>query len=491
MTVRGKGDQIACLQGMLGADDAARRADAAGAARREGGGLRLRGVPGPRVPQPARSHRAAVRTAPLRRTGRPPLPHREGADAFLAAFLVGHAAAVDLDEVRTRLRTALPDYMMPSHLEWLPSLPLTPSGKRDDALLRRTPLAAPATDAAPPTDEHEKALVGILSELLELPSLGVRDNFFDIGGTSLTAMRLVMTIEKRCGVSVPLSAFVAAPTVSGLAERLRAGNSAVEFDPVAPIRPQGSKPPLFLVHPLGGHVLCYVRLARHLPDDQPVYARRPPGPSPARSRRARTGPGAPRPAGRVVRRRPRHPPSVLRPRTALLRGRSAGPVGGTHRTAGLLRPLRCRTGRPGKGGGALSVAGAQRHPRTSGRDQAACGGGRRGLRRAPHRAGWRPSTRRRPKAHGRIGRSVHRQIGALARRCIGTPSRLGAKPVIVTQQWLRHWPHIVRPSSAATSAVPPSAPSRARNHCVSDQPPRLGETAGRDGPRKQTRMRCQ
>ncbi len=197
---------------------------------------------------------------------------REGADAFLAAFLVGDAAAVDLDEVRTRLRGALPDYMVPSHLEWLPRLPLTPSGKRDDALLRRMPLAAPATDAALPADEHETALVGILAELLELPSVGVRDNFFDIGGTSLTAMRLVMTIEKRYGVSVPLSAFVAAPTVAGLAQRLRAGDSAAEFDPVVPIRTQGDKPPLFLVHPLGGHVLCYVRLARHLPDDQPVYA---------------------------------------------------------------------------------------------------------------------------------------------------------------------------------------------------------------------------
>ncbi|MBO1414063.1 non-ribosomal peptide synthetase [Streptomyces sp. FH025] len=197
---------------------------------------------------------------------------REGADAFLAAFLVGDAEAVELDEVRTRLRTVLPDYMVPSHLEWLPRLPLTPSGKRDDALLRRMPLSAPTTDATPPGDEYEKALVGILSELLGLPTLGVRDNFFDIGGTSLTAMRLVMTIEKRYGVSVPLSAFVAAPTVSGLAERLRAGGPAAEFDPVVPIRTQGDKPPLFLVHPLGGHVLCYVRLARHLPEDQPVYA---------------------------------------------------------------------------------------------------------------------------------------------------------------------------------------------------------------------------
>ncbi|MCC3766310.1 non-ribosomal peptide synthetase [Streptomyces sp. UNOC14_S4] len=197
---------------------------------------------------------------------------REGGDAFLAAFLVGDADVVDLDEVRGRLRAVLPDYMMPSHLEWLASLPLTPSGKRDDALLRRIPLAAPSSDATPPADEHEKALVGILAELLELPAVGVRDNFFDIGGTSLTAMRLVMTIEQRYGVNVPLSTFVAAPTVAGLAQHLRGSGSAARFDPVVPIRTEGDKPPLFLVHPLGGHVLCYVRLARHLPQDQPVYA---------------------------------------------------------------------------------------------------------------------------------------------------------------------------------------------------------------------------
>ncbi|MGW0853718.1 amino acid adenylation domain-containing protein [Streptomyces sp. NPDC002690] len=197
---------------------------------------------------------------------------RESGDAFLAAFLVGDADAVDLDEVRSRLRAVLPDFMMPAHLEWLASLPLTPSGKRDDALLRRMPLAVPSSDATPPVDEHEKALVGILAELLELPTVGVRDNFFDVGGTSLSAMRLVMTIEKRYGVNVPLSAFVAAPTVAGLAQHLRGNGSEARFDPVVPIRTEGDKPPLFLVHPLGGHVLCYVHLARHLPQDQPVYA---------------------------------------------------------------------------------------------------------------------------------------------------------------------------------------------------------------------------
>ena len=100
----------------------------------------------------------------------------------------------------------------------------------------------------------------------------MHDDFFEHGGTSLTAMRLVVGIEKSFGVHFPLTAFDAAPTVARLAERLRSTEAVAAFYPVVPIRTAGDRPPLFLVHPLGGNVLCYVRLARHLPADQPLYA---------------------------------------------------------------------------------------------------------------------------------------------------------------------------------------------------------------------------
>jgi pimeloyl-ACP methyl ester carboxylesterase len=66
-----------------------------------------------------------------------------------------------------------------------------------------------------------------------------------------------------------------APTVAELAVRVRAagaGTTLSGFDPVVAIRPQGTKPPLFYVHPMGGNVLCYVPFAKHLPPDQPFYA---------------------------------------------------------------------------------------------------------------------------------------------------------------------------------------------------------------------------
>ncbi|MGP3689118.1 amino acid adenylation domain-containing protein [Streptomyces sp. IBSNAI002] len=199
---------------------------------------------------------------------------REGNDSFLAAFLTGDPDGADLTLLRKQLRTVLPEYMMPSHFEWLAALPLTPSGKRDDKALRAAPLSTGATAdaAAAPRDAYEETLVEIVGDLLQLPALGVHDNIFDLGATSLTAMRLVVQIEQRYGISVPLSEFVSAPTVAELAARLRSGDAATAFDPLVPIRPAGSKRPMFFVHPMGGNVLCYVRFAKYLEEGQPFYA---------------------------------------------------------------------------------------------------------------------------------------------------------------------------------------------------------------------------
>ncbi|WP_455569556.1 amino acid adenylation domain-containing protein [Streptomyces spororaveus] len=201
----------------------------------------------------------------------------EGGDSFLVGFLLGEEGSADLDEIRSRLRAVLPEYMVPAHLVWLDKLPMTPSGKRDDAALRSRELdTGTAVAPTPPRDALEQSLAAIFGDMLNRPGIGVHDDFFAAGGTSLTAMRLIVTIEKRFGVRMPLTAFVAAPTIAMLADKLRSGEAVAAFDPVVPIKTgpaDGSgRTPVFLVHPLGGNVLCYVRLARHLPDDQPLYA---------------------------------------------------------------------------------------------------------------------------------------------------------------------------------------------------------------------------
>ncbi|MFJ4823538.1 amino acid adenylation domain-containing protein [Streptomyces bacillaris] len=199
---------------------------------------------------------------------------RRGNDeSFLTAFLVGTLSDAGRDLLDKQLRTVLPEYMVPSHYQVLDALPLTPSGKRDDAALRRAPLAfSTSHDVTPPRDAYEHTLAEIVRDHLQLPELGVHQNFFDLGGTSLTAMRLVVVIEQRYNINVPMSEFVAAPTVAALAAKLRSGGATGEFDPLVPIRRDGTKRPMFFVHPMGGNVLCYLRYATHLPDDQPFYA---------------------------------------------------------------------------------------------------------------------------------------------------------------------------------------------------------------------------
>ncbi|MFR9753838.1 alpha/beta fold hydrolase [Nocardia sp. 004] len=129
----------------------------------------------------------------------------------------------------------------------------------------------PAMAQREPADEYEQSAVELLAEYAGLRTIGVDDDFFAAGGTSIGAMRVVMALSRRWGVQVQLDAFISAPTGARLAALIRAGEVNQTFDPLVPLNLGGGKPPLFLVHPIGGNVLCYLALARHLNSDRPIY----------------------------------------------------------------------------------------------------------------------------------------------------------------------------------------------------------------------------
>ncbi|HVJ95070.1 MAG TPA: amino acid adenylation domain-containing protein [Labilithrix sp.] len=199
---------------------------------------------------------------------------RSETDSFLVAFLVAETTPIDTGGLSEELRKVLPEYMVPRHFEWISELPRTPSGKRDDGALRSRPLTRTGTSAekVAPRDEAERALAELVAGLLQVPSVGVHDDFFELGGTSLTAVRLVVMLETRFGMNVPLSAFIAAPTVAQLAERMRSKDAPAKFNPLVPLSREGSGRPVFFAHPIGGNVLCYVRLAKYIGKDRPLYA---------------------------------------------------------------------------------------------------------------------------------------------------------------------------------------------------------------------------
>ena len=188
----------------------------------------------------------------------------------LVAFLVGEADEHAERAILASLRDVLPDYMIPARIEWLDALPRTASGKRADRELVTVPLRTRTVGYVAPRDEHEAVIAELVADVLGVPQVGVFDEFSSLSGDSLSAVRLIVAIEQRYGLSIPVSTLSTGPAVATLAVRVR-DRVAVAFDPCVPIKPTGSRPPLFLVHPIGGNVLCYVQLSKHLPPEQPLY----------------------------------------------------------------------------------------------------------------------------------------------------------------------------------------------------------------------------
>jgi amino acid adenylation domain-containing protein/FkbH-like protein len=118
----------------------------------------------------------------------------------------------------------------------------------------------------------EKELCQIWQKLLRLGSVGIEDNFFDLGGNSLLAVRLFSEIEKQLKVKLPLVTVFQSPTVKQLAKAIDQQSSRSQESDLLPIQPNGDLPPLFLVHGAGGDVLWgYANLAHHTNRSQPIY----------------------------------------------------------------------------------------------------------------------------------------------------------------------------------------------------------------------------
>lgn len=122
-----------------------------------------------------------------------------------------------------------------------------------------------------PRNSLEFQLIQLWSEILGIKSIGVKDNFFDLGGESLLAMSLFAQIEKRFGQALPLTTLLQAPTVEQLAKILNQEVNSVSWSSLVPIQPNGTKPPLFCIHGQQGNVLNFRKLSKYLGSDQPCY----------------------------------------------------------------------------------------------------------------------------------------------------------------------------------------------------------------------------
>ncbi len=188
---------------------------------------------------------------------------------------------LDRAELRRSLQKCLPEYMVPSHLLAIDKIPLNANGKVDRRALPAPQWSEEERDSlfVAPRDALEREIVRVWSRVLGRPNIGITDNFFNLGGHSLQAVRLMAELKKQFGVTLPLSVLYQEGTVEAVARSLRAGDAWRDFASLVPLslpmgadRPEGERQlPLFLVHPVGGVAHVYAELAQGL-TPHPVYA---------------------------------------------------------------------------------------------------------------------------------------------------------------------------------------------------------------------------
>lgn len=193
-------------------------------------------------------------------------------DRHLVAYLVTDGTIPPRD-LREFLKDKLPEYMVPSAFVTLDALPLTTNGKLNRRALPEPEAQGTAAETSmEPADDVERQLLRIWQEVLAVSSIGPRDNFFDVGGHSLLAVRLFARIQAEMGTTLPLATLFQAPTVQGLAALIRRGGQPGAWRSLVAIQPAGSRPPVFAIPGVGGNVLGYSDLARLMAPDQPLYA---------------------------------------------------------------------------------------------------------------------------------------------------------------------------------------------------------------------------
>jgi len=132
-----------------------------------------------------------------------------------------------------------------------------------------------SSDYVAPESETEKAVVTALQNHLGIDRIGVADNFFELGGSSMTAVFLAARLGHELRVTLSPTLFMTAATIRELAAEIasleKTPASSVLQSPVVPLQPHGDRPPIYLVHPMGGGLFVYRDIARMIGPDQPLY----------------------------------------------------------------------------------------------------------------------------------------------------------------------------------------------------------------------------
>ena len=180
----------------------------------------------------------------------------------------GAPAAQTSPDLRSYLRARLPAALVPNGPLQLPELPLTRNHKLDRRRLPAIETALDSPTPAQPKTPVEAQMLQVWEQVLERSGFGVTDDFFDIGGHSLLAVRLVLMIEQAMGVKVPLAELFKSATVAHLAQVVQTRQGG---DGLVPLWLGGQGAPLWLVHTGGGMLWNYQPLVQAMAPNFPIF----------------------------------------------------------------------------------------------------------------------------------------------------------------------------------------------------------------------------
>jgi amino acid adenylation domain-containing protein len=178
-----------------------------------------------------------------------------------------------IEDWKDSLRQLLPDYMVPTDIVALKEFPLTPNYKIDKKALPKPQPKASTTNTAKalPRSKNEQLISDIWSAVLGLENINIKDDFFELGGHSLLAVKVMSSIEKETGKRLPLATLFENATIEKLAIKLQSDQDE-KWNVLVPIKPHGSKTPLYLIHGGGLNVLVFKSISKYFDAEQPIYA---------------------------------------------------------------------------------------------------------------------------------------------------------------------------------------------------------------------------
>jgi amino acid adenylation domain-containing protein len=186
-------------------------------------------------------------------------------------------------ELKAFISTKLPSYMVPSRYVLLEKMPLNIHGKIDkNALVEPAFIRSEGYFA--PRNELENQLCQIWGQVLGLPedAIGIQDDFFALGGHSLSAFRVLSLANEAFSIKLPARTLFEYPSIEALTLFIKKAQEdpfiyQEMVSPLIALKKDGFKVPLFLIHPLGGTIFWYKALSRHLDNNRPIYAIQDPG----------------------------------------------------------------------------------------------------------------------------------------------------------------------------------------------------------------------